>query len=79
MKARDTQHKKYCGECGQELENWGQFHPIECCQSFNAGIKKVVECIEQQSNRNYILDTGLESSGRIGTCEISYETQVRKW
>ena len=35
-----------CTGCGQRLEDVGQFHPIECCVSFKAGMKEVVEFAE---------------------------------
>ena len=35
-----------CTVCGQRQEVVDQFHPIECCFSFKAGMKKVVEWLE---------------------------------
>ena len=45
MKAEDTVINK-CGECGQIVSSQ-EFHPIECCNSFKAGVKEVVEWIEK--------------------------------
>lgn len=46
MKAEDKVGR--CGECGQVLEGPNQFHNIDCCNSFKAGIREVMERIELQ-------------------------------
>lgn len=35
-----------CGDCGQLIEP-NQFHSIECCESFKAGIREAVEWIPE--------------------------------
>ena len=48
MEAKETRFR--CLGCGQ-LVTPTQNHPIECCESFKAGIKEVVDWIKEQERK----------------------------
>ena len=57
-----------CQACGQIVSS-RQFHPIECCESFKAGIKEVVEWMQL-----YVI-----AHGRVDFGSDEWQAQLKEW
>ena len=71
-----------CTVCGQRQEDVGQFHPIECCFSFKAGMKKVVEFVDRTGLIEHT-DSQLHEIGAMildcpGCCWYAYKAKLKE-
>ena len=55
-----------CQGCGQRIDNPKQYHPIECCTSFKAGIRVIIDLLHKWSNQPFSHDDFVKELDDMG-------------